>query len=49
MTPIEGLHAGQILDGRGEPTVEVDVWLSTSGFVSATAVSLARGESIGRG
>jgi enolase 1/2/3 len=29
MTAIEHVHARQILDSRGNPTVEVDVWLSS--------------------
>ena len=37
MTLIEAIHARQILDSRGNPTVEVDVYL-TSGVMGRAAV-----------
>jgi enolase len=32
MSAIESIHAREILDSRGNPTVEVDVWLDDGGF-----------------
>ena len=32
MSSIESVHAREILDSRGNPTVEVDVWLDDGGF-----------------
>ncbi len=32
MSAIESVHAREILDSRGNPTVEVDVWLDDGGF-----------------
>jgi enolase 1/2/3 len=39
MSLIESLHARQILDSRGNPTVEVDVWLSDGAFGRAAVPS----------
>ena len=32
MSLIESVHAREILDSRGNPTVEVDVWLDDGAF-----------------
>ena len=37
--PIRALHARQILDSRGRPTVEVDAWLDGGGFGRASVPS----------
>lgn len=39
MAVISSLHARQILDSRGNPTVEVDVWLSDGSFGRAAVPS----------
>ena len=39
MTTIESVHAREILDSRGNPTVEVDVWLDDGGFGRAAVPS----------
>jgi enolase len=39
MSLIESLHARQILDSRGNPTVETDVWLSDGAFGRAAVPS----------
>ncbi len=39
MSLIDSLHARQILDSRGNPTVEVDVWLSDGAFGRAAIPS----------
>ena len=39
MSAIETLHARQILDSRGNPTVEVDVWLDDGAFGRAAVPS----------
>jgi enolase len=39
MSLIESVHARQILDSRGDPTVEVDVWLDDGAFGRAAVPS----------
>ena len=39
MSLIDSVHARQILDSRGDPTVEVDVWLDDGGFGRAAVPS----------
>ena len=39
MSLIEAVHARQILDSRGNPTVEVDVWLDDGAFGRAAVPS----------
>jgi enolase len=39
MSSIESVHARQILDSRGNPTVEVDVWLDDGAFGRAAVPS----------
>ena len=39
MSLIESVHARQILDSRGNPTVEVDVWLDDGAFGRAAVPS----------
>ena len=39
MSPIDSVHAREILDSRGNPTVEVDVWLQDGGFGRAAVPS----------
>ncbi|HEV8563284.1 MAG TPA: phosphopyruvate hydratase [Actinomycetota bacterium] len=39
MSPIDSVHAREILDSRGNPTVEVDVWLDDGGFGRAAVPS----------
>jgi enolase len=39
MSLIESIHARQILDSRGDPTVEVDVWLDDGAFGRAAVPS----------
>ena len=39
MTTIESVHAREILDSRGNPTVEVDVWLDDGAFGRAAIPS----------
>jgi enolase len=39
MSLIDSVHARQILDSRGNPTVEVDVWLDDGGFGRAAVPS----------
>ncbi|MDR0652694.1 MAG: phosphopyruvate hydratase, partial [Synergistaceae bacterium] len=37
MSEIVGVHAREILDSRGNPTVEAEVWLDT-GVIESAAV-----------
>ena len=39
MSSIESVHARQILDSRGNPTLEADVWLDDGGFGRAAVPS----------
>jgi enolase len=39
MSPIDSVHAREILDSRGNPTIEVDVWLQDGGFGRAAVPS----------
>src|ERR1039458_5137664 len=39
MSAIASVHARQILDSRGNPTVEVDVWLESGAFGRAAVPS----------
>ncbi len=39
MSAIDSVHAREILDSRGNPTVEVDVWLDDGGFGRAAVPS----------
>ncbi|HEY7400075.1 MAG TPA: phosphopyruvate hydratase [Actinomycetota bacterium] len=39
MSTIDSVHAREILDSRGNPTVEVDVWLDDGGFGRAAVPS----------
>ena len=39
MSVIDSVHARQILDSRGNPTVEVDVWLDDGAFGRAAVPS----------
>jgi len=39
MSQIDSVHAREILDSRGNPTVEVDVWLQDGGFGRAAVPS----------
>jgi enolase len=39
MSSIDSVHAREILDSRGNPTVEVDVWLEDGGFGRAAVPS----------
>ena len=39
MSAIDSVHAREILDSRGNPTVEVDVWLQDGGFGRAAVPS----------
>jgi enolase 1/2/3 len=39
MSSIDSVHAREILDSRGNPTVEVDVWLDDGGFGRAAVPS----------
>src|SRR5919198_5983736 len=39
MSSIETVHAREILDSRGNPTVEVDVWLDDGAFGRAAVPS----------
>ena len=39
MSVVEGVHAREILDSRGNPTVEVDVWLDDGAFGRAAVPS----------
>src|SRR5919201_6711237 len=39
MSRVDSVHAREILDSRGNPTVEVDVWLDDGGFGRAAVPS----------